>query len=195
MSIISTTSSSVDPNVRDKIVMSFVEKLESSRDRIEATGFTGFAINTKLGQPSFISRDLPIIHVMLSNEQCDQYLSTNLYKDIRECSLLVSIYTDRTVVGDKTTYFTKNNIQDGVPHVENVTRLIGTLLLEYEEEGQPEEMVWSQFAGRDLNVADTSDPKTVSSVINYQVRYTLDLNHPYYALGYSLPKIPPANFF
>ena len=168
------------PTVRDRIISSLAEKFLQSKDRFENAGFKDFQINTKIGQPSFVSRDLPIIHISLTSEQVDQYLSTNLFKDLRECSLLVNVYTDRTIVDGKVCFFTKNNIKDGVPHVEGVTRLIGTLILEHEDEDQPEEVVWAQFSGRDLNIADSSDPKTISSTLNYQLRYTLDLDHPRY---------------
>ena len=188
------TTAPIDPNVRNKIVMSLAMKFAQSKTRFEEAGLKTLVINTKIGQPSFASRDLPVVRITLTSEQVDQYLTTNLFKDTRECSLLVSVITDRITTNDQVCYFTKSNIKEGVPYVENITRLIGTLMLEHENEMQPKEVVWAQFAGRDLSIADTADPKTITSTLTYQIRYTLDLNHPYYALAYSLPEVPPASF-
>lgn len=184
----------IDPNIRNKIIMSLAMKLAQSKTRFEEAGLKTLIINTKIGQPSFESRDLPVVRISLTSEQVDQYLMNDLYKDNRECSLLVSFITDRSIADDRVTFFNKTNIKDGVPYVENIARLIGTLMLEHESENQPDEVVWSQFGGRDLLIADTSDPKTITSTLTYQIRYALDLDHPYYALAYSLPEVPPASF-
>lgn len=191
----STETSSFDPNIRNKIVSSLMMKFAQSKSRFEANRLTGYEINTKIGQPSFESSDLPIIHISLGPEQVDQYLNTDLYKDFRSCSLLTSIYASGFTRDDKTFYhFNKKNIREGVAFVENITRLIGTLMLEHENEQQPKEVVWAQFSGRDLNVSETSDPKVITSTMTYNIRYALNLNHPYYNLAYTLPEIPSAKF-
>ena len=183
-----------DPNVRNKIVSSLMMKFAQSKLRFEAAEFVGFQINTKIGQPSFEGADLPMIHISLGPEQVDQYLGTNLYKDFRSCSLLTSVYVRGFFKDGKFQHFNKENIREGVPFVENVTRLIGTLILEHEAERQPKEVVWAQFSGRNLNISEQADPKVITSTMTYNVRYALDLNHPFYNLGYTLPEVPPANF-
>ena len=170
----------INPNVRDKIISGLRSKFKSSEDRFRSSDFFNFQINTKIGQPSFSDPDLPMIHISLGPEQVDQYLNNNLFKDFRECQLLISIYANGLTRGEDFIKFKKSNIKEGVAHIENVSRLIGTLILEYEDDGQPKEVVWGQFAGRNLNIAETSDPKIISSTMTYNLRYNLNLNHPKY---------------
>lgn len=183
---VNTDASSPDPNVRDKII--------SSVAQLFSLKLTEYQINTKIGQPSFIGQDLPMIHIMMGDEQVDQYLGGNLFKDIRESPLIITVITDRFTVGDEIQYFNKDNFQAASTYIEHESQRISDLIIEHEKEGMPDEVVWSILSDRTFKTEASSDPRIVSGIITFSIRYTLDLNHPYFNLGYTLPEIPPAIF-
>ena len=189
----SLSAPSRNPNVRSKIINGLVLRSQNVV-QLEKLGIKELNINTNIGQPSFESADLPMLHISLGSDSVDQYLANNVYKDLRETILTMGLYLDQFLDDqNRPSKFNRLNLKEAAKIAELSSQIIDDIVSAYRET-YPDEVLSIVLSGRDFNVTDDSDPKIAIAILNYNVRYQIDTNHPYFRLPYTLPNVVPSAF-
>ena len=183
--MISTDIYPLNPNVRGVVVSDLSLLMASSIDI--TSDLIGLTLNTNIGQPSFSIDDLPLIQTYLGDEFIQPFLANNPYRDLRSAPLNIYVIT-HTIDGET---IEEDNMPVAQNKMEAISSSINTLIENY---NYPDGLISIDLSSQEYSTVVDSSPKIMTTHLLYQVRYYVDLDHPYYRLPYTLPIVPAAKF-